>query len=127
MLGDQVEERGFDGADGWQYQGGLLVLDDPDALAVSQEDAILHWYLDYAARGVKVSLGKPRERDQAGAPAQLDAVRWESAVPGVPAKTMYFDRASGLLREELVEESADGEQTSSSGSSMRTTRRSTAR
>ncbi|MBK8261634.1 MAG: retropepsin-like domain-containing protein [Nannocystis sp.] len=111
VLGDQVEERGFDGADGWQYQGGLLVLDDPDALAVSQEDAILHWYLDYAARGVKVSLGKPRERDQAGAPAQLDAVRWESAVPGVPAKTMYFDRASGLLREELVEESADGEQT----------------
>jgi hypothetical protein len=111
VLGDQIEERGFDGADGWQYQGGLLVLDDPDALAVSQEDAILHWYLDYAARGVKVSLGKPRERDQAGAPAQLDAVRWESAVPGVPAKTMYFDRASGLLREELVEESADGEQT----------------
>ena len=110
VVGNQVEERGYDGAEGWQYQGGILVLDDPEAAAVSREDAVLHWYFDLPARGVKVSLTAPRQRDRDGNPVTLDGVRWETGIPGVPAKIMYFDRATGLLREELIEEPADGDQ-----------------
>ncbi len=110
VVGNQVEERGFDGTDGWQYQGGLLVIDDEESAAVSREDAALHWYFDVAARGIEVSAAKPRERDYSGNAATLDGVRWKTKVAGVPAKTMYFDRATGLLREELVEEPAEGDQ-----------------
>jgi predicted aspartyl protease len=104
VLGNALEERGYDGKEGWQLQGGILVLDDAQAVEATKEDAILHWYLDRDKRGVEISLEEPRTKDFAGESALLDGVRWKSASPAVPEKTMWFDRGTGLLMEELVEE-----------------------
>ncbi|MCB9704462.1 MAG: retropepsin-like domain-containing protein [Myxococcales bacterium] len=104
VVGNQIEERGYDGENGWQFQQGILVLDDAETLAATREDAVLHWYFDLDKRGIKVSLEKTRDKDQAGKPATLDGIRWKTESPATPEKTMWFDRETGLLREELVEE-----------------------
>lgn len=105
-----VEERGYDGKEGWSLQSGVIVLDDEQALAASREDATLHWYFDLKARGITLALEKPRDRDHAGKPALLDGLRWQSDNQSIPEKTMWFDRDTGLLREELVEEPAEGDE-----------------
>lgn len=104
VLGNAIEERGYDGNEGWQLQSGVLVLDDPAAAAVTREDAVLHWYFDLAKRGITFTQEPPRAKDFAGKPALLDGLRWANANPAIPEKTMWFDRGTGLLREELVEE-----------------------
>lgn len=104
LLTDLLEERGYDGKQGWSLGADrMLRLDAPDEAIVSREDAMLHWYFDIAKRGIETSLVAPRDQDSAGRPAQLDGVRW-TIDPSQPPKTMWFDRATGLLREETIDE-----------------------
>ncbi len=99
---NQVEEQGYDGKQGWRYQGGILVLEDAEESAVSREDANLHWYLDVAARGVKMTLEPSRNTDHDNQTRVLDGIRWN--VKDAQEKVLWFDRATGLLREEILEE-----------------------
>jgi hypothetical protein len=107
VLGEQVEEKGFDGKMGWQLAGGVLRIESDAELELSREDAVLHWYFDLPKRGIEVTLARPRKEDSQGNVAVLDGVVWD--VPGSAAapKTMWFDRATGLLREEVVEDGED--------------------
>jgi hypothetical protein len=109
VLGEEVEEKGYDGKVGWQLAGGLLRLESQSELELSREDAVLHWYFDLEQRGVQVTLARPRKEDSEGKVGVLDGVSWELAGAGATPKTMWFDRATGLLREEIVEE-GEGEQ-----------------
>jgi len=109
VLNDQVEEKGFDGKVGWQLSGGILRLESNAELALSREDAVLHWYFDLAERGIQVTLARPRKEASDGTVALLDGVNWELPGTGASPKTMWFDRATGLLREEIVEE-GEGEE-----------------
>src|SRR5690606_1494263 len=65
-VGKALEERGYDGKEGWSLQSGVIVLDDEQALVASREDATLHWYFDLDKRGISIALEKPRDRDHAG-------------------------------------------------------------
>jgi hypothetical protein len=110
VLGDLVEEKGYDGKTGWQLQGGgPLRLESEEELLVTKEDAVLHWYFDVDRRGVETSLARSRTEDFAGKPAVLDGVRWAMDDKDVTPKTMWFDRQTGLLREEIVEEGEGAE------------------
>ena len=103
-LDNQIDEQGFDGKQGWQLRGGILVLEDAEDSAISREDANLHWYLDLDKRGVEITMEPPRSSDHANQPRTLDGIRWH--VKAVPAqdKTLWFDRATGLLAEEMLED-----------------------
>ncbi len=109
VLGDMVEEKGFNGEEGWQLAADVLRQETGDELALSREDAVLHWYFDLDERGVQVTLVRPRKEDSEGNVTVLDGIHWE--LPGSEAspKTMWFDRSTGLLREEIVEE-GEGDQ-----------------
>lgn len=110
VIGERVEERGYDGQSGWHFAAGRVLLDDAQMAAISREDAVLHWYLDLAARGIKISLEPARDKDYLGNPAALDGLRWEVAGSPLSTKTMWFDRNTGLLAEELLE-GTTGEET----------------
>lgn len=113
VVGNFVEERGFDGARSWQHVAGQLGLDDPELTAISREDAVLHWYFDLPARGVKLTLEPSREQDSEGAAVVLDGVRWQVESMPKATKTMWFARESGLLHEERMEVSDEDGQTAS--------------
>lgn len=104
VINKRIEEEGFDGKTGWQYRGGFLVLEDDDEAAVTREDATLHWYFDYDKRGVELALEKPRDKDFDGKPRILDGLRWSTKADLVPPKTQWYDRATGLLVEEILED-----------------------
>ncbi len=104
LLGELIEERGYDGKTGWSLGGdGLMRLDAPEEAVVSREDAVLHWYFGVAKRGIETSLVASRDKDASGKPAQLDGVQWR-VDPAQPPKVLWFDRATGLLREETIDE-----------------------
>ena len=107
VIDNQIEEQGYDGKQGWRYQSGTLVLEDAEESAISREDANLHWYLDAVQRGVKLTLEPTRTADHDNKPVVLDGIRWE--VKDAQEKVLWFDRATGLLREEVLEEKV-GEQ-----------------
>jgi len=110
VLGDIVEEMGFDGETGWELQAGTqLLIQDEAGRAAAREDAALHWYFDLDKRGVQVTLVRSRKEDSAGNVLTLDGILWEVPGSNAPPKTMWFDRETGLLREETVEETVDGE------------------
>lgn len=109
VLGELVEEKGFDGKQGWQLAGDVLRVESEDERALSEEDAVLHWYFDLEKRGIQVTLVRPRKEDSEGQVTVLDGVHWELPGTGASPKTMWFDRATGLLREEIVEE-GEGDQ-----------------
>jgi len=104
VLGELVEEKGYDGETGWQLAGEILQIESAEELALSKEDAVLHWYFDLAERGIQVTLVRPRKEDSEGQVSVLDGVYWELPGTGASPKTMWFDRTTGLLREEVVEE-----------------------
>ena len=108
-LDNQIDEQGFDGKQGWQLRGGILVLEDAEDSAISREDANLHWYLDLDKRGVEITLEPTRTTDHASKPRTLDGIRWQ--VKSVPAqdKTLWFDRNTGLLAEEMLEDKSSDE------------------
>lgn len=107
VIEKQIEEEGYDGKTGWQFRRGFLVLEDPDESAVTREDAALHWYFDYDKRGIEMALEKkPRDKDVDGNARVLDGVRWSSKGDIVPAKTQWYDRSTGLLAEEVLEDTS---------------------
>lgn len=105
VIDRQIEEEGFDGKEGWQFRRGFLVIEDPEESAVTREDATLHWYFDLDKRGVELSLEKPRDKDFDGKPRVLDGVRWSSKGDVLPPKVQWYDRATGLLAEEVLDDS----------------------
>lgn len=108
ILVDVVEEMGFDGKTGWELRAGAqLSIQNEDESAASREDAVLHWYFDLKKRGISVTLERPRTQDTQGQAMTLDGIRWETRIPNSVPKTMWFDRATGLLHEEVVEDAAD--------------------
>lgn len=104
VIDKQIEEEGYDGKVGWQYRRGFLVLEDEDESVITREDAALHWYFDFDKRGIELALDKPRDKDFDGKPRVLDGVRWSSKGDLIPPKTQWFDRATGLLIEEVLED-----------------------
>jgi hypothetical protein len=104
VFDDVMEERGFDGTQGWRLQAGALTLEDEAEAARSREDAVLHWYFDLEDRGVEATLERPRDEDFDQKTRTLDGLRWEISGADVPAKTLWFDRKTGLLQEEVIEE-----------------------
>ena len=108
LFGDLVEERGFDGKLGWALAGnGALRVDTEDEAVLSREDALLHWYFDLDQRGVEVQLLKSRREDSQGNVTVLDGIELIISRNATP-KQLWFDRATGLLREEIVED-GDGD------------------
>ncbi|RMG96537.1 MAG: hypothetical protein D6705_10980 [Deltaproteobacteria bacterium] len=108
VLGDTVEERGYDGTTGWQtLPDGAVRLDAPDERIATAEDARLHWYLDPEARGIETkALGVRDVATDDATTRPLVGLSWK--VPGLagPAKELWFDPQTGLLVEEVVR---DGE------------------
>ncbi|MCY1056987.1 aspartyl protease family protein [Nannocystis sp. SCPEA4] len=104
VIDKQIEEEGYDGKTGWQFRRGFLVLEDEDESVITREDAALHWYFDFDKRGIQLALEKPRDKDFEGNARTLDGVRWSSKGDLVPPKTQWYDRKTGLLAEELLED-----------------------
>ncbi|MBK7824490.1 retropepsin-like aspartic protease [Nannocystis sp.] len=103
-LDNQIDEQGFDGKQGWSLRGGLLVLEDAEGSAISREDANLHWYLDLDKRGVELTLEPTRSTDHENQPRTLDGLRWHVKATPAQDKTLWFDRSTGLLSEEMLED-----------------------
>lgn len=101
VVGDSVEEHGFDGTLGWGLLGDqTLRIDTPDEAKLSHEEGLLHWYLDVEGRGVQLEMLPPRAEDSAQQPMVLDGITWKA--PASPlAKELWFARDTGLLREEI--------------------------
>lgn len=108
LLADMVEERGFDGKLGWALaSNGALRIDTEEEAVLSREDALLHWYFGLADRGVEAQLLGSRKEDSQGNVTTLDGVELVITKNAAP-KQLWFDRSTGLLREEIVEQ-GDGE------------------
>ncbi|PRQ09601.1 aspartyl protease family protein [Enhygromyxa salina] len=101
VVGDNVLERGFDGGTGWQMQAQpqMLVIEDPAATPVLREDALLHWYLDVDKREDLALELLPTRKSPDG--LELDGIMWFAASPIMPQSEKWFDRATGLLYEEI--------------------------
>ncbi len=110
VLGDAVEERGFDGKTGWVYLAPeTLRIDSQEEAKLNREEAVLHWYLDVDERGVEVELLPTRQEDSDGNPRVLDGLVWR--VPGTEIeKQLWFDRETGLRREETSGSRENGSQ-----------------
>ena len=100
VIGDALEERGFDGKTGWAFLApDTLRIDSDEEMKLNREEAVLHWYLDVADRGVETELLPPRKEDSDGNPRMLDGMVWR--VNGTQIeKQLWFDRDTGLRREE---------------------------
>ena len=100
VIGDALEERGFDGKTGWAYLApDTLRIDSPDEMKLNREEAVLHWYLDVEERGVEMELLAPRKEDSDGAVRTLDGLVWRVPETEIE-KQLWFDRDTGLRREE---------------------------
>ncbi|MEM6294277.1 MAG: aspartyl protease family protein [Myxococcota bacterium] len=100
VIGDGVEERGFDGKTGWVYLAPeTLRIDTESEAKVNKEEAVLHWYLDVESRGVDLALLPSRKEDSDGNPRMLDGLAWKIGDAGIE-KQLWFDRETGLRREE---------------------------
>ncbi len=108
VVGDNVLERGFDGEKGWQMQSNprVLVLEDPEATPMLREDALLHWYFDLEPRELALEL-LPSRKSEDG--RELDGIRWIAASETRPEAEKWFDRATGLLYEEIDRDTETGD------------------
>lgn len=106
VVGDSVEEHGYDGTQGWALLGNeALQVDTPEEAALAREEGLLHWYLDLDARKIETSLLPSKAHDSQGNAMTLDGISWRS--PQAPlSKELWFSRETGLLHEEI---SRDGE------------------
>jgi tetratricopeptide (TPR) repeat protein len=109
VVGDNILERGFDGKTGWQMQTQpqVLVIEDPAAFPVLREDALLHWYFDVQKRE-ELALELLSSRKQEGG-LELDGIMWFAASPALPQAEKWFDRATGLLQEEIERDGESGD------------------
>lgn len=100
VIGDALEERGFDGKTGWAFLAPeTLRIDSDDEMKLNREEAVLHWYLDVLPRGVETELIASRKEDSDGNPRQLDGMAWRVKDTQIE-KQLWFDRVTGLRREE---------------------------
>jgi hypothetical protein len=100
VVGDALEERGFDGKVGWAFFAPeTLRIDSEEEKELNREEAVLHWYLDVEKRGVEMELVAPRKEDSDGNPRMLDGMVWRVPGAGIE-KELWFDRETGLRREE---------------------------
>ncbi len=100
VIGDALEERGFDGKTGWAFLAPeTLRIDSEDEMKLNREEAVLHWYLDLVPRGVEAELLASRTEDSDGNARQLDGMAWRVKDTNIE-KQLWFDRATGLRREE---------------------------
>ena len=108
VVGDNVLERGFDGENGWQLQVDpqVLVMEDPASEPLLREDALLHWYFDVDQRELALELLPSRESEDE---RKLDGVRWFAASADWPESEKWFDRATGLLYEEIERDTETGD------------------
>ncbi len=110
-----IARYGFDGKISWELpagDGSILTLDDMTDAKVAREDALLHWYLDYEARGIAPEIQPSRriERPGQGVSVEridLDGLRWTSTATQLPGREYWFDRATGLLAEEIERDARD--------------------
>jgi tetratricopeptide (TPR) repeat protein len=109
VVGDNVLERGFDGKTGWQMQAQpqVLVIEDPVAFPVLREDALLHWYFDVQLREELTLELLPARKEEGG--LELDGIMWFAASPTLPQAEKWFDRATGLLYEEIERDGESGD------------------
>lgn len=109
VVGDNVLERGFDGETGWQMQAQpqVLVIEDPAAFPVLREDALLHWYFDVQLREELALELLPSRKDEGG--RELDGIVWFAASATLPQAEKWFDRATGLLYEEIERDGETGD------------------
>jgi hypothetical protein len=109
VVGDNILERGFDGKTGWQMQTQpqVLVIEDPAAFPVLREDALLHWYFGVQDRK-ELALELLSSRKQEGG-LELDGIVWFAASPELPQAEKWFDRATGLLYEEIERDGESGD------------------
>jgi tetratricopeptide (TPR) repeat protein len=112
VIGDNILERGFDGEVGWQMQAQpqVLALEDPAATPILREDALLHWYFDVDSEtreGLALEL-LPSRKSEDGE-RDLDGIRWFAASPSTPESEKWFDRATGLLYEEVERDTETGD------------------
>lgn len=109
VVDDNIIERGFDGETGWQMQSQpqMLVLEDPAIEFVLREDALLHWYLDVDSRDYLALelLGSRKTEDG----RELDGLVWLPGAEGMPQSEKWFDRATGLLHEEIERDLVTGD------------------
>lgn len=107
IVGGQRLERGFDGENGWQLQNDpqVLVMEDPSARPLLYEDALLHWYFDVDQRNLSLEL-LPAKDDEG---RTLDGIRWFEASDAWPESEKWFDRATGLLYEEIERDTESGD------------------
>lgn len=108
VVGENVLERGFDGENGWQLQVDpqVLVMEDPASAPLLREDAMLHWYFDVDQRELALELLPTRESEDG---RKLDGVRWFAASEEWPESEKWFDRATGLLYEEIERDTETGD------------------
>lgn len=109
VVGDNILERGFDGENGWQLQSNpqVLVMEDPSSKPLLREDALLHWYFDVESRELALELLPTREAEDG---RKLDGIRWFAASEDWPESEKWFDRATGLLYEEIERDTETGDQ-----------------
>lgn len=108
VIGDALEERGFDGKTGWAFLAPeTLRIDSDDEMKLNREEAVLHWYLDVLPRGVETELLASRKEDSDGNPRQLDGMAWRVKDTNIE-KQLWFDRATGLRREETSGDETTG-------------------
>src|SRR5690606_799014 len=101
-----------DGQTGWQMQAQpqLLAVEDPAATPILREDALLHWYFDLDSddrEGLALELLAPRKSEDGT--RDLDGIRWFAAGPVTPESEKWFDRATGLLYEEIERDTETGD------------------
>lgn len=108
VVGENVLERGFDGENGWQLQVDpqVLVMEDPASKPLLREDAMLHWYFDVDKRELALELLPTREADDE---RKIDGLRWFAASEAWPESEKWFDRATGLLYEEIERDTETGD------------------
>ncbi len=108
VIGDALEERGFDGKTGWAYLApDTLRIDSDQEMKLNREEAVLHWYLDVTKRGVETELLAPRKEDSDGNPRMLDGMVWRVSDTEIE-KQLWFDRETGLRREETSGDAETG-------------------
>ena len=112
VVGDNILERGFDGEVGWQMQAQpqMLVFEDPSATPILREDALLHWYFDVTSEARnELALELLPGRKSEDGKHDLDGIRWFAAGPATPESEKWFDRATGLLYEEIERDTETGD------------------
>ena len=109
LVGDRVDERGFDGETGWNLiDGQHLEIESPESSLASREDALLHWYFDIESREITPELIEgARAKGHDGSERVMDGLRWQAAHGLLPERSLWFDRETGLLREEVEHISDD--------------------